>query len=76
MVMTSYALMELLFSPTLGNRSDGFGRRPVLFGSFMVVTFDSLMMALASGMRLFLSRQCRHNPLNAHEKRVRNFGEA
>ncbi|QIE57729.1 TCR/Tet family MFS transporter [Pikeienuella piscinae] len=52
-VMTSYALMQFLFSPTLGNLSDAFGRRPILLGSLMVVTFDYLMMALAPTLALF-----------------------
>ena len=34
-VMGSYALMQFLFSPLIGNLSDRFGRRPILLMSVL-----------------------------------------
>ncbi len=42
-----YALMQFVFSPVLGNLSDRFGRRPVLLGSLLGLTFDYAMMGFA-----------------------------
>ncbi len=42
-----YALMQFIFSPVLGNLSDRFGRRPVLLGSLLGLTFDYAMMGFA-----------------------------
>jgi len=43
----TYALMQFVFSPILGNLSDRFGRRPVLLISLLGLTFDYLMMSIA-----------------------------
>src|SRR5690606_9968505 len=43
----TYALMQFIFSPVLGNLSDRFGRRPILLASLLGLTFDYLMMAIA-----------------------------
>ncbi len=43
----SYAAMQFLFSPVLGNLSDRFGRRPVLLISLLTLGLDYLMMAMA-----------------------------
>ena len=40
-----YASMQFLFSPVLGNLSDHFGRRPLLLGSLLGLTFDYTVMA-------------------------------
>ncbi len=42
-----YASMQFLFSPVLGNLSDRFGRRPILLGSLLGLTFDYAMMGFA-----------------------------
>lgn len=43
----TYAFMQFVFSPVLGNLSDRFGRRPVLLASLVGLTFDYVMMAIA-----------------------------
>ncbi|MEM7710423.1 MAG: MFS transporter, partial [Pseudomonadota bacterium] len=54
-VLTSiYALMQFLFSPTIGNLSDRFGRRPVLLLSMAVLLVDYVLMALAHTIWLLL----------------------
>lgn len=52
-----YALMQFLFSPVLGNLSDGFGRRPVLLLSLIGLTIDYALMGLAPTIGwIFLGR--------------------
>ncbi|MFO6464480.1 TCR/Tet family MFS transporter [Jannaschia sp. KMU-145] len=51
---SSYALMQFLFSPTIGNLSDRFGRRPVLLLSMAVIFVDYIVMALAGSLWLLL----------------------
>jgi DHA1 family tetracycline resistance protein-like MFS transporter len=41
-----YAVMQFIFSPVLGNLSDRFGRRPILLGSLLGMTFDYVMMSI------------------------------
>lgn len=50
----SFAAMQFLFGPFLGNLSDRFGRRPVLLVSLVVMALDYVVMALASSIWLLL----------------------
>lgn len=52
---TVFAVMQFLFSPVVGNLSDGFGRRPVLLVSVFVMALDYLVMALATSIWLLLA---------------------
>ena len=57
LMMTSFAVMQFLFGPGLGNLSDRFGRRPVLLVALLVMSLDYLVMALAGALwLLFLGR--------------------
>ena len=52
---TSFAVMQFLFSPTVGNLSDRFGRRRVLLVSLFFMTLDYLVMAVAGTIWLLLA---------------------
>jgi len=55
--VTTFALMQFVFSPVLGMLSDCFGRRPVVLLSNFGLAFDYVIMALAPSVRwLFLGR--------------------
>ncbi|MEM7270123.1 MAG: TCR/Tet family MFS transporter [Pseudomonadota bacterium] len=85
---TSFAVMQFVFSPTLGNLSDRFGRRSVLLISLGVLCFDYLAMALTGSLTvLFIARivagmaASTYSTANAYiadvsppEKRAQNFG--
>ncbi|WP_370227402.1 TCR/Tet family MFS transporter [Cognatishimia sp.] len=51
----SFAAMQFLFGPFLGNLSDRFGRRPVLLISLAVMALDYIVMALAGSIWLLLA---------------------
>ena len=84
----SYAIMQFLCGPTVGNLSDRFGRRPVLLGSLGVLTVDYLIMAIAPSLIvLFIGRiiagvaAATYSTCNAFvadvsrpEDRAKNFG--
>lgn len=84
----SYALMQFLISPILGNVSDAYGRRPVLLVSLFVMGIDYLIMALTPYLTLlFVARMmagaasATFSTANAFiadisppEKRAQNFG--
>ena len=54
---TAWALMQFLFSPTLGALSDRFGRRPVILISNAGLALDYILMALAPSLAwLFVGR--------------------
>lgn len=53
----SYAAMQFLFGPFLGNLSDRYGRRPVLIISLIFMGVDYFVMAIAPSLfLLFLAR--------------------
>lgn len=43
----SYALMQFLFSPVLGNLSDRYGRKPILLASLAALSVDYVIMGFA-----------------------------
>ncbi|MCU0760283.1 MAG: TCR/Tet family MFS transporter [Steroidobacteraceae bacterium] len=43
----SYALMQFLFSPVLGNLSDRYGRKPIIMASLAALSVDYLIMGFA-----------------------------
>ncbi len=51
---TTYAVMQFLCSPTLGNLSDRFGRRPILLVSMAVLAADYVLMSLAGTIWLLI----------------------
>ncbi|MEM1285527.1 MAG: TCR/Tet family MFS transporter [Pseudomonadota bacterium] len=56
-LMFSYAFMQFLAAPVLGNLSDAYGRRPVLLCGLAMLAVDYLIMALAPTLLwLFIGR--------------------
>jgi len=53
-LMSSYAVMQFVFSPLIGNLSDAFGRRGVLLLALAALVFDYLLMAVAHTFWLLL----------------------
>lgn len=51
---STYAVMQFLCSPTLGNLSDRFGRRPILLVSMAVLAADYVVMSLAATIWLLI----------------------
>lgn len=54
LLATSFAVMQFLFGPFVGNLSDRFGRRPVMLSALAVMTMDYIVMALAGTVWLLL----------------------
>ena len=52
---TSFAVMQFLFGPVIGARSDHFGRKPVLTLSLAMMSLDYLVLALAPTIWLLLA---------------------
>lgn len=53
----SYAIMQFVFSPILGNLSDRYGRKPILMGSLAALSLDYLIMGFAPTLAwLFVGR--------------------
>ncbi len=46
-LISIFAVMQLLFSPLMGNLSDRYGRRPVILISLLVFCIDYIILALA-----------------------------
>lgn len=56
-MMTAYALMQFIFSPTLGGISDKYGRRPVLLLSLLGLGIDYIFLTVANTLPLlFIGR--------------------
>jgi DHA1 family tetracycline resistance protein-like MFS transporter len=84
----SYAFMQFLCAPVIGNLSDRFGRRPVLIFSLLMLGLDYLITGLAPTIAwLFIGRilsgmaGAAYSTVNAYiadisppEKRAANFG--
>lgn len=84
----SYALMQFLMSPVLGNLSDAVGRRPVLTISLFTMGLDYLAMATAGSLGLLFAARivagaaaATFSTANAYiadvsppERRASNFG--
>ncbi|MCM2562896.1 TCR/Tet family MFS transporter [Lutimaribacter sp. EGI FJ00015] len=51
----SFAVMQFLFAPLVGNLSDAFGRRPVMLLSLFAMALDYIVMALAGSIWLLLA---------------------
>lgn len=51
----SFAVMQFLFAPLIGNLSDAFGRRPVMLVSLLAMALDYVVMALAGSIWLLLA---------------------
>ena len=57
MLMVSFAVMQFLFSPVMGELSDRFGRRPILLLSLIGLSLDYLLHAFATTIVwLFIGR--------------------
>ena len=53
----SYALMQFVFSPILGNLSDKYGRKPILLASLAALAVDYVLIGLAPTLAwLFVGR--------------------
>jgi MFS transporter, DHA1 family, tetracycline resistance protein len=56
-LMFSFAIMQFVSMPVLGNLSDAYGRKPVLLGSLLVLSINYLIMGLAQSLLLlFIGR--------------------
>jgi DHA1 family tetracycline resistance protein-like MFS transporter len=51
---SSFAVMQFLFSPAIGNLSDRFGRKPILLLGLFVLMLDYVLMALAGSIWILL----------------------
>lgn len=85
---TSYAAMQFLFGPIIGNVSDSWGRRPVMLLALLVMAVDFAVMALAHTVWLLLITRlvggisaATHSTATAYmadisppEKKARSFG--
>jgi DHA1 family tetracycline resistance protein-like MFS transporter len=87
-LLTSYALMQFVCGPIMGNLSDRFGRRPVLLASLAAFAIDYTLMGFAPTLAwLFVGRVLAgvagavYSPawayvadVSAPEKRAQSFG--
>ena len=54
LILTLYALAQLIFTPLLGGLSDRYGRRPVIIGSLLIEAAGFALTALAGSLPLLL----------------------
>jgi DHA1 family tetracycline resistance protein-like MFS transporter len=87
-LLTTYAVLQFMCGPVMGNLSDRFGRRPVLLASLAAFAFDYALMGFAPTIAwLFLGRAIAgiagavYSPAMAYiadvstpEKRAQSFG--
>lgn len=87
-LLSTYAVLQFLCGPIMGNLSDRFGRRPVLLVSLAAFAFDYMLMGFAPTLAwLFLGRAIAgiagavYSPAMAYiadvtlpEKRAQSFG--
>lgn len=87
-LMSSYAVMQFIFSPLIGNLSDAYGRRGVLLLALAAMVLDYLLMAVAGTFWLLLVGRiiagiagATYSTITAYladisppEKRAANFG--
>ncbi|MES1158759.1 MAG: TCR/Tet family MFS transporter [Terricaulis silvestris] len=87
-LLSTYAVMQFVCGPIMGNLSDRYGRRPVLVASLAAFSFDYLLMGFAPTLGwLFLGRAIAgiagavYSPAMAYiadisppEKRAQSFG--
>ena len=85
---TSFAVMQFVCGPLVGNLSDSYGRRPVLLVSLALMALDYVVMALAQGFAILLLARmvsgitsATHSTANAYiadisdpDQRARRFG--
>ena len=88
LLATSFAVMQFLCGPLVGNLSDRYGRRPVLLVSLAVMALDYVAMALAHTVWLLLTARiiagvaaATHSTANAYvadistpDQRAKRFG--
>lgn len=87
-LIASFAIMQFLFSPVLGNLSDQYGRRPVLLASLFGFALDYLLVVFAQSVEWFFVGRIVAGIMGASfttasayiadvstpEKRAQNFG--
>ena len=57
-ITASFAVMQFLFGPVVGNLSDRFGRRPILLFSLAVMALDYVVMAVTPSILVLLVARC------------------
>lgn len=87
-LITTYSVMQLIFSPIIGGLSDQYGRRPVLLLALLGFGLDYILLALSTSiMWLFIGRMIAGifgasfttagayiADISEPEKRAQNFG--
>jgi MFS transporter, DHA1 family, tetracycline resistance protein len=88
LLLASFAIMQFLFSPLLGNLSDQYGRRPILLGSLFGFGMDYLIIIFTNSIGWFFFARIVAGIMGASfttamayiaditppEKRAQNFG--